>query len=169
MMRWTPVGMPCCGLRQTLSGSSPFSITSSAFNVFSTHFTISIVCTYSSAGYSRAMASNLPIPIPPRTPTPPPDEPVPSPTDVSHEQNVSRLSPLVDTFPPPRSPVDVGSRNLLSPTKSISGPSPVEAAQSGSSDDGSGPFNFNTVSMAKSPVVKSVRYWSLFGAWDMDY
>lgn len=107
------------------------------------------------------MASNLPIPIPPRTPTPPPDDPpgapMPSEATLYEQQNTSRLSPLVDTFPPPRSPSDAGSRGRLSPTKSSFGPSPVEAAaQDGSYDDGSGPFNFNTVTLAKSPVGKSV-------------
>lgn len=116
------------------------------------------------------MASNLPIPIPPRTPTPPPDDPpeapVPSEAAFYEQQNISRLSPLVDTFPPPRNPSDAGSRGRLSPTKSSFGPSPVEAAaQNGSYDNGSGPFNFNTVTLAKSPVGKSVRW--LVNPWEV--
>lgn len=106
----------------------------------------------------RAMASNLPIPVPPRTPTPPPDEPPEVPQPSSYDQSSSRLSPLTDTFPTQLSPLDAGSRDRLSPTKSSFGPSPIEAdsAQNGSNDDGSGPFNFKTVTMAKSPMIKSV-------------
>lgn len=121
---------------------------------------------------SRAMASSLPIPIPPRTPTPPPDDPpnVPALSEAtSYEHlNTSRLSPLVDTFPPPRSPSDAGSRDRLSPTKSSFGPSPVEAVpENGLYEDGSGPFNFQTVTLAKSPVGKSVSLpmiqWEVIG------
>lgn len=106
----------------------------------------------------RAMASSLPIPVPPRTPTPPPDDPPEVPQPSSYDQSSSRLSPLTDTFPAQLSPLDAGSQDRLSPTKSSFGPSPVEAdsAQNGSNDDGSGPFNFKTVTMAKSPMIKSV-------------
>lgn len=108
------------------------------------------------AGFFRAMASSLPLPVPPRTPTPPLDEQPPViPEPRSQEYNSSRLSPLVDTFPILRSPSDMGSQDRLSPTKAAFGPSAVEvAAQNASNDDG--PFNFQTVTMAKSPVVKSV-------------
>lgn len=106
----------------------------------------------------RAMSSNLPIPVPPRTPTPPPDDPPDVPQPSSYDQSSSRLSPLTDTFPAQLSPLDAGSRDRLSPTKSSFGASPIEAdsAQNGSNDDGSGPFNFKTVTMAKSPMIKSV-------------
>lgn len=111
--------------------------------------------------FSRAMASSLPIPIPPRTPTPPSDDPPDGPTlseATSYEHlNTARLSPLVDTFPLSQSPSDAGSRDRLSPTKSSFGTSPVESVpENGVQEDASGPFNFQTVTLAKSPIAKSV-------------
>lgn len=100
---------------------------------------------------ASAMASNLPIPMPPRTPTPPTDDQHQSHTNsINHDS----LSPLKITVPP----VDF---DRLSPTKpSFSLTSSPEYAQTptqkGSGDAPAGPFNFDTVAMAKSPVVKSV-------------
>lgn len=105
------------------------------------------------------MASNLPIPRPPRSPTPPLDDPPDSP-DLSSglaaptaNNHRDSLSPLVETFPSPRNSLGPPDPNRLSPVKSPSSPS----LQNGSNGNGStGPFNFTTVSMAKSPIVKSV-------------
>lgn len=137
----------------------------------------SIVCSVSlvseGGGFTASlatMASNLPIPRPPRSPTPPSDDSPISPDPSAHlaaspaSYNRDSLSPLVDTFPPPRSPLGAIDSNHLSPTKSSSSPN----LQNGSNGNGSsGPFNFATVSMAKSPVVKSVSiercYFGLWG------
>ncbi|KAG2415329.1 hypothetical protein HFD88_006520 [Aspergillus terreus] len=107
------------------------------------------------------MASNLPIPLPPRTPTPPADDPLNGPDHTGgfgaahHDQD--SLSPLVDTFPPQRSPLDTEDRNRLSPTRAAFNLSPSDTtAQNGPSEStASGPFNFKPMTMAKSPVVKS--------------
>lgn len=109
------------------------------------------------------MASNLPIPLPPRTPTPPADDPLNGPDHTGgfraahHDQD--SLSPLVDTFPPQRSPLDTEDRNRLSPTRAAFNLNPSDTtAQNGPSEStASGPFNFKPMTMAKSPVVKSVR------------
>jgi hypothetical protein len=99
------------------------------------------------------MASSLPIPRPPRSPTPPSDHP-PSP-DLPSQNNRNSLS--VDTFPP-RSPLGSTDPSRLSPAKpSFSSNSTDASMQNESSDNGAaGPFNFTTVSMPKSPVLKSV-------------
>jgi hypothetical protein len=108
-----------------------------------------------------AMASNLPIPRPPRTPTPPPDDPK-SVTDSQPQRGLAvsydkdTLSPMVDNFSQNESNEE--DRDRLSPTRSSFKLSPTDGAvQSGASDNGSaGPFNFQTTSMAKGPVMKSV-------------
>ncbi|RJE25766.1 cation efflux family protein [Aspergillus sclerotialis] len=105
------------------------------------------------------MASSLPIPVPPRSPTPPsdnsPNTNTPDPSRLSAataNHNRDSLSPLGDSFPSPRSPTGGFDPNRLSPTK----PSFSADLQNASNDDSSsGPFNFTTVSMAKSPVGKS--------------
>ncbi|GFF29873.1 probable zinc transporter zrg17 [Aspergillus udagawae] len=106
------------------------------------------------------MASNLPIPRPPRTPTPPLDDPT-SVTDgqpqrgfaVSYDKD--GLSPMVDNFS--QNGLNVGDRDRLSPTRSSFKPSPTDGSvQNGASGNGSaGPFNFQTITMAKGPVMKS--------------
>ncbi|GIK04485.1 endoplasmic reticulum zinc transporter [Aspergillus viridinutans] len=109
------------------------------------------------------MASKLPIPRPPRTPTPPSDDPT-SVTDgqprrgfaVSYDKDaLSPLSPMVDNFSQNGSNVE--DRDRLSPTRSSFKLSPTDGSvQSGASDHGSaGPFNFQTTTMAKGPVMKS--------------
>ncbi|KAF7718904.1 Cation efflux family protein [Penicillium ucsense] len=109
------------------------------------------------------MASNLPLPIPPRTPTPPPDE--------AHDHHASlintavpmdrdALSPLRESFPRTM-PLDAGTSDRWSPTKSAFTLSPGRADNGTSADNGpsepssASPFNFNTTVMAKGPVVKS--------------
>ncbi|KAE8149405.1 cation efflux family protein family [Aspergillus avenaceus] len=102
------------------------------------------------------MASNLPIPLPPRTPTPPPDDPPHVPNDSSRlgTQDQDSLSPLVD---PLAHPLNADDPKRLSPTRASFNLSPSDnVPQNGQSDNGSsGPFNFQTTTMAKSPVVKS--------------
>lgn len=107
------------------------------------------------------MASNLPIPRPPRTPTPPPDDPT-SVTDgqplrgFAATYDKDTLSPMADHFSQNGLNVEDGDR--LSPTRSSFKLSPTDVSvQSGASDNGSaGPFNFQTTTMAKGPVMKSV-------------
>ncbi|KMK60914.1 cation efflux family protein family [Aspergillus fumigatus Z5] len=106
------------------------------------------------------MASNLPIPRPPRTPTPPPDDPT-SVTDgqplrgFAATYDKDTLSPMADHFSQNGLNVEDGDR--LSPTRSSFKLSPTDVSvQSGASDNGSaGPFNFQTTTMAKGPVMKS--------------
>ncbi|KAL4899502.1 hypothetical protein BDW74DRAFT_163271 [Aspergillus multicolor] len=101
------------------------------------------------------MASNMPLPIPPRTPTPPPDDPNSAFVFPSHPQDRDTLSPLVESFPH-RNGSDAEDRNRLSPTRGSFNLSPDTAQQNGQTDNASsGPFNFQTTTMAKSPVVKS--------------
>jgi hypothetical protein len=105
------------------------------------------------------MASNLPIPQPPRTPTPPPDDPSIAPDHSGlGGQDKDSLSPLVDTLPPLRNSSIAEDSTRLSPTRASFNLSPSDnAPQNGQGDNGSpGPFNFQTTTMAKSPVVKSV-------------
>ncbi|KAF7161572.1 hypothetical protein CNMCM5623_007107 [Aspergillus felis] len=108
------------------------------------------------------MASNLPIPRPPRTPTPPSDDPTSTSVtdgqpqrgfDVSFDKDA--LSPMVEKFSQNGSNVE--DRDRLSPTRSSFKLSPTDGSvQSGASDNGSaGPFNFQTTTMAKGPVMKS--------------
>jgi hypothetical protein len=108
-----------------------------------------------------AMASNLPIPRPPRTPTPPSDDPT-SVTDGQPQRGFAAtydkdtLSPMVDHFSQNGSNVE--DRDRLSPTRSSFKLNPTDGSvQSGAGDNGSaGPFNFQTTTMAKGPVMKSV-------------
>lgn len=107
------------------------------------------------------MASNLPIPLPPRTPTPPLDDLPSAPNHGSNPGALDQdsLSPLKDTFAQSRSGLDTEDRKHLSPTRATFNLNPSESAvqNHGQSDpDPSGPFNFKTSTMAKSPVIKSV-------------
>ncbi|PLB43669.1 cation efflux family protein family [Aspergillus steynii IBT 23096] len=105
------------------------------------------------------MASNLPIPLPPRTPTPPVDDPPSAPNHGSNPGALDQdsLSPLVDTFAQSRSGPETGGLKHLSPTRPTFNLSPSDSSvQNGQSDpDPPGPFNFQTATMAKSPVIKS--------------
>ncbi|KAL3456888.1 cation efflux family protein family [Aspergillus heterothallicus] len=103
------------------------------------------------------MASNFPLPVPPRTPTPPPDDSPSTSSYPSFAVDRDALSPLVDSFPSSlRNASDLEDRNRLSPTRASFNLSADSAQQNGASDSGSsGPFNFKTTTMAKSPVVKS--------------
>ncbi|KAL2803280.1 cation efflux family-domain-containing protein [Aspergillus granulosus] len=100
------------------------------------------------------MASDLPLPVPPRTPTPPPDDSPSTSVYPSYAVDRNALSPLVDSFPSSlRDTSESDDRNHLSPTRASFNLSTDSAQQS---DNGSsGPFNFKTTTMAKSPVVKS--------------
>jgi hypothetical protein len=114
-------------------------------------------------------ASSMPIPVPPRTPTPPMDEQLNNGLGL---EGVASATPPRVTY----------NRNNLSPNKpdhpagylgGMSAPltssnfdtfyTPLTSnnrggSQSARSDDGSGPFNFEPTTLAKSPVAKSVRY-----------
>jgi hypothetical protein len=123
------------------------------------------------------MASTLPIPLPPRTPTPPspglqePDmaglglEGVSqdSPAKVTFDPN--SLSPMSESFrfnymnSAMVSPADTNPLSPASTNSHYSGMSVDSAGnpRTGSSDEGSGPFNFQTTTLSKSPIAKSVR------------
>src|SRR2546423_7204925 len=115
-------------------------------------------------------ASLLPIPQPPRTPTPPMDEQesnglgldgVGGATPGRVTYNPQNLSPgrpdssssyYAGGF---SAPLGLSNNDALySPLT----PRNRSDSQSVRSDDGSGPFNFEPAALAKSPVVKSVRY-----------
>ena len=117
-----------------------------------------------------ASASSMPIPQPPRTPTPPPDEDpsqdglglegVASATPARIIYNPNNLSPLkpdhqAGYFGAMSAPLSsANTETFYSPLNSNS----RRDSQSAHSEDGSGPFNFEPTALAKSPVVKSVRY-----------
>jgi hypothetical protein len=108
----------------------------------------------------------MPIPAPPRTPTPPPDESFPqSGLGLDGIPHATVAEILYD--PNSLSPADPNahfgsmSANMVSPA----GANSVYSATStdGGKSDASSPFNFQTATLAKSTVVKSVRatYFSL--------
>lgn len=119
------------------------------------------------------MAISTPIPAPPRTPTPPPDDGPSAMTGLGLDGIGDLLSPTNDGYDPcslaPMSENFSASRYGTSPPKASSGPlspaSPNSLYGSFSSDgnganggpDGKNPFNFQPMSLAKSPVMKSVR------------
>ena len=120
------------------------------------------------------MATSLPIPAPPRTPTPPLDDEyqtaglglvgvMTSPTKTAFDPNT--LSPMFENFPLGRygalGSAMASPANPLSPTStnSVYSPMSVDSAgnpTSGSGEDLRGPFNFQTTTLAKSPVARSV-------------
>ena len=123
------------------------------------------------------MANNMPIPAPPRTPTPPPEDTQPgmaglgldgmgdllSPTKMSFDPNT--LSPMRENFALGRYATGTSgtasSSQPLSPTSTNSIYSSMSTESNGSYAgtpvlDGKGPFNFQPMSLAKSPISKSV-------------
>lgn len=115
------------------------------------------------------MASQLPIPAPPRTPTPPSEDErqgidglgldgvITSPTEVAFDPRA--LSPMREHFMSGR----YGSlSNPLSPGTPTSFYSALSNDSAGSQstasmEDGRGPFNFQPMSLSKTPITKSVR------------
>jgi hypothetical protein len=107
------------------------------------------------------MASTTPIPAPPGTPTPPPEEescesglgldgiPYATPREILYDPNC--LSPA-----DPNGHFGSMSANMISPAGADSVYSPM-SMDSGKSD-ASNPFNFQTTTLAKSPITKSVNY-----------
>ncbi len=107
------------------------------------------------------MASSMPVPAPPRTPTPPPDEnPPENGLGLDGIPHATATEILCD--PNSLSPADPNahfgsmSANMVSPAGGSSVYSPL-SLDSGKCDISS-PFNFQTTTLAKSPVVKSVRH-----------
>lgn len=123
---------------------------------------------------SANMASELPIIAPTRSATPPPegyDNPVLGlgldgylNSPVKSVFDPHSLSPMDENFPVgrygsaqaysaqplnPLSPSDTNSLHSMRSASSISSPNTI-------SEDGKGAFNFQSVSLAKSPVTKSV-------------
>jgi hypothetical protein len=106
------------------------------------------------------MAAPIPLPAPPRTPTPPPDESttqsglgvdgIPYATAAELLYDPNSLSPA-----DPNAHFGSMSTNMASPASASTAYSPL------SLDTGkknvSSPFNFQTTTLAKSPVIKSVR------------
>ena len=103
----------------------------------------------------------MPVPAPPRTPTPPPDESPPksglgldgiphgTATEILYDPN--SLSPA-----DPNAHFGSMSANMVSSANANSVYSPKSL--DGGKCDISSPFNFQTTTLTKSPVVKSVRY-----------
>lgn len=103
------------------------------------------------------MASSLPIPAPPRTPTPPPDEQQSyQPADQLFNPNA--LSPMA-----PISAIEHTRESSMNPSSPMSPtfPSASSDGQANVKTDDPNPFNFQPTVLAKSPVVKSVGYYSL--------
>ena len=115
------------------------------------------------------MASELPIPAPPRTPTPPPEDEhqgtaglgldgvLTSPVKVAFDPNA--LSPMKESFLGGRyGSISSNSLSPASPNSFYSAMSldSMGGQSSGSMEDGRGPFNFQPMSLSKSPVTKSV-------------
>lgn len=119
------------------------------------------------------MASILPIPAPPRTPTPPLDDVEALPAGLGLDGMADMLSPTRGAFDhtalSPMSENFAASRYNGSPLLSLNQPlsptdslySPMSTGPNGSQtgtslQDGKGPFNFQPMSLAKSPITKSV-------------
>ena len=123
------------------------------------------------------MAFSNPIPAPPRTPTPPPEDDQPQGAGLGLDGMEDLLSPSKMLFDPNRlSPTketfgfSQGNSSTLSISQPLSPLSPASAksiyssmssesngSRTGTSlQDGKGPFNFQPMSLAKSPVSKSV-------------
>jgi hypothetical protein len=100
------------------------------------------------------MATNLPIPRPPRTPTPPPDNP-PDEADLPPRlsYNPNGLFPEAHTGLYPR---ELANSQAWSPTRATFNSVSPGYMQSGSGENGTGPFNFKPTVLSKSPVMKSV-------------
>ncbi|KZF26749.1 cation efflux family protein family [Xylona heveae TC161] len=123
------------------------------------------------------MASSLPIPVPPKTPTPPPDEdefqqqqqeqqqslglgleglPPNSSSTVSYDPNT--LSPMNWTFPGRLGSLP-SPANTFSPASTATAYSPMTGENAISVNGSNGiprsPFNFQTTTLARSPVAKS--------------
>ena len=125
----------------------------------------------------------LPIPDPPRTPTPPPEEQqqtaglglqgiMISPRKSSFDPHA--LSPMVENFPVGRfgtlASAAPSPANPLSPasTNSKYNPMSVDSAgnpKNGSGEDVRGPFNFQTTTLAKSPIARSVCFITRFSVY----
>lgn len=115
-------------------------------------------------------ASSMPIPRPPGTPTPPMEEAVgrgrgnegiASPTPARVAYNPNNLSPIRPDHPSGCFGGGMSAALSSSTTPSFYSPltrSSRRDSQSARSDDGSGPFNFEPTTLAKSPMAKSVRH-----------
>ncbi|KAI9716275.1 MAG: hypothetical protein M1812_005500 [Candelaria pacifica] len=112
------------------------------------------------------MASELPIPLPPGTPTPPPEDrhmaglgldgvPQPSPSRISFDPNA--LSPMRENYPSQFG--SMSSTIPLSPVSNNSGNSPASidgSVDSHVNESARNPFNFQTTTLAKSPMANSM-------------
>lgn len=106
------------------------------------------------------MSSTMQVPAPPREPTPPPDQSSPS-SGLGLDSIPYATTSEILYDPNSLSPADPNARfgsmsaNMASPANSNSVYSSL-SLDTGKSD-ASSPFNFQTTTLAKSPVVKSVR------------
>lgn len=100
------------------------------------------------------MANTMPIPLPPRTPTPPPDE-------SSSPQKQPTFDPTAPFDPNALSPHHLEPDYIAMAASSnyASAMTPEKQIAPGigiGSVNEKGPFNFQTATLAKSPVIKSV-------------
>lgn len=99
---------------------------------------------------TAAMADSMPIPRPPRTPTPPPD-------DHSSPQKTVAFD-AEDSFDPNSlSPHQFEPDYMVPSPGRLITPTTPDRSTGGVNGNGAGPFNFQPSTLAKSPVVKSVR------------
>ena len=102
---------------------------------------------------------NLPIPVPPVSPTPPtPDSPQRTGLGLSEDSfDLSSLSPYKENFRYGSSSLSNGLTSPASPMSPLYQPMSGEGGGIGLSiQDETGPFNFQPMSLSKSPIVKSV-------------
>lgn len=99
---------------------------------------------------NQNMANTMPIPLPPRTPTPPPDEP-------DSPQKLPTFDPNAPFDPNSLSPHQCEADQMPSSGASYFAPSTPEKQGGGGNGTGAGPFNFEPSTLAKSPLIKSVR------------
>ena len=119
------------------------------------------------------MASYSQVPIPPDVPIPPsPDSPrahglgldgIPPASSANLEPEPSLLSPFRDAFRPGGAGAAYRTPSTSSSTPSsgvaMTPRSPHSRGGTGTSqDDGEGPFNFQPMTLTKSPISKSVRH-----------
>jgi len=105
------------------------------------------------------MATTMPIPLPPRTPTPPPDEPSPQRQPTFDPVALSAVPFNSNALSPHHlEPEYMASSSVyMAPMTPEKQTATAMGSVSGEGGQAGGPFNFQPATLAKSPVIKSVR------------
>src|SRR5947207_3186789 len=111
------------------------------------------------------MASGLPLPVPPRTPSPPPEDHYTAGLDLYGDQTVhtdlvydpNALSPIGGAYDPGFNSIasNIGASPMSSNMMKTVDSFDVGGTSSRPHSSGN-PFNFQTTTLSKSPVMKSV-------------